>query len=75
MRFVITSGTSIREIVDQRPDAQSAYKRVMDVVSTRCPSVRIFDQDGQIASLTSYVAWRTRKASRRPKARRLPTGR
>jgi hypothetical protein len=29
MRFVITSGTSIREIVDQRPDAQSAYKRVI----------------------------------------------
>ena len=52
MRFVITSGTSIREITDQRPDARSAYKRVMDLVSTRRPSVRIFDQDGQIVTLT-----------------------
>jgi len=52
MRFVITSGTGIREIADQRPDARSAYKRVMDLVSTTRPSVRIFDQDGQIVSLT-----------------------
>jgi hypothetical protein len=52
MRFVITSGTSIHEIVDHRPDARSAYKRVMDLVSTRRPSVRIFEQDGQIVSLT-----------------------
>jgi hypothetical protein len=52
MRFVITSGTGIREIVDQRPDAQSAYKRVMHLVSTRRPNVRIFDQDGHAVSLT-----------------------
>jgi hypothetical protein len=46
MRFTITSGTGIREIVDQRNDARSAYKRVMDLVSTRRPNVRVFDQDG-----------------------------
>jgi hypothetical protein len=51
MRFVITSGTGIREIVDQRPDARSAYKRVMDLVSLRHPSVRIFDEDGLTVSL------------------------
>jgi hypothetical protein len=45
-------GGIIREIVDQRPDARSAYKRVMDLVSTRRPSIRIFDQDGQVVSLT-----------------------
>ena len=33
MRFVITSGTGLREIVDQHPDARSAYKR-----PTRLPS-------------------------------------
>jgi hypothetical protein len=46
MHFVITSGTGIREIVDQRKDARSAHKRVMDLVSMRRPNVRIFDQDG-----------------------------
>jgi hypothetical protein len=51
MHFVITSGTGIREIVDQRADARSAYKRVMDLVSLRRPSVRIFDQDGHTLSL------------------------
>jgi hypothetical protein len=52
MHFVITSGTGIREIVDERADARSAYKRVMDLVSLRRPSVRIFDQDGHPVNLT-----------------------
>jgi hypothetical protein len=51
MRFVITSGTGIREMVDERADAKSAYKRVMDLVSLRRPSVPIFDVDGHTVSL------------------------
>jgi hypothetical protein len=51
MRFVITSGTGIREIVDHREDARSAYKRVMDLISTRRPNVRIFDEDGHPVDL------------------------
>jgi hypothetical protein len=51
MRFVITSGTGIREIVDQRADAKAAYQRVMDLVSTKRPNVRIFDEDGQTVSV------------------------
>jgi hypothetical protein len=46
MGVVITSGTSIREIEDQRADAKAAYQRVMDLVSMRRPNVRVFDQDG-----------------------------
>jgi hypothetical protein len=52
MHFVITSGTGIREIVDQRPNAKSAHKRVMDLVSMRRPNVRVFDQDGHPVDLT-----------------------
>jgi hypothetical protein len=52
MCFTITSGTNIREIVNQRADARSAYKRVMELVSTRRPNVRVFDQDGHTVSLT-----------------------
>jgi hypothetical protein len=52
MRFVITSGTGIREIVDQRGDARSAYKHVRDLISARRPNVRIFDQDGHPVDLT-----------------------
>jgi len=51
MRFVITSGTCLREIVDQRADATAAYQRVMDLVSTKRPDVRIFDEDGQTVSM------------------------
>ena len=46
MRFAIMSGASIREIVDHRDDARSAYKRVMDLISARRPNVHVFDQDG-----------------------------
>ena len=52
MRFVITSGTGIREIVDERAYAKSAYKRVMDLVSFRRPNIRVFDQDGRPVDLT-----------------------
>jgi hypothetical protein len=51
MRFVITSGTSIREIVDERPDARSAHQHILRLVSFKRPGVRIFDADGQSISL------------------------
>jgi hypothetical protein len=51
MRFVITSGRGLREIVDERTDAKSAYKRVMDLVTLRRSTIRVFDMDGQLVSL------------------------
>jgi hypothetical protein len=47
MRFVITSGTGIREIVEQRKDARSAHQHVLRLLSFKRPGVRIFDADGQ----------------------------
>ena len=51
VRFVITSGTGIREIVDERPGASSANQPVLRLISFKRPSIRIFDQDGQSVSL------------------------
>jgi hypothetical protein len=51
MRFVITSGTGIREIVGERPDARSAHQHVLRLISLKRPGVRIFDADGQSISL------------------------
>jgi hypothetical protein len=51
MRFVITSGTGIREIVDERPDARSAHQHVLRLIFLKRPGVRIFDADGQSISL------------------------
>jgi hypothetical protein len=51
VRFVITSGTGIREIVDQRPDARSAHQHVMHLISFKRPSVRVFDPDGHPVTL------------------------
>jgi hypothetical protein len=51
MRFVITSGTGIREIVDQRADARSAHQQVVHLISLKRPAVRVFDPDGNPVSL------------------------
>lgn len=51
MRFVITSGTGIREIVEERPDARSAREHVLRLISLKRPSIRVFDLDGQPVSL------------------------
>jgi hypothetical protein len=51
VRFVITSGTGIREIVDQRSDARSALEHVQRLVSFKKSSIKIFDTDGCSVSL------------------------
>jgi hypothetical protein len=51
MRFVITSGTGIREIVDERPDASSARQHVLRLISFKRPSIRVFDADGHSVGL------------------------
>jgi hypothetical protein len=51
MRFVITSGTGIREIVDERPDASSTHQHVLRLISFKRPGIRVFDPDGQSVSL------------------------
>jgi hypothetical protein len=66
MRFVITSGTGIREIVDERADAKSAYKRVMDLVSFRRPNIRVFDQDGRTVDLTKLRRLADAETVKRP---------
>ena len=66
MRFVITSGTGIREIVDQSADAKSSYKRVMGLISTRRPNIRIFDQDGHLVDLTKLRRLADAESVKRP---------
>ncbi len=51
MRFLIYSGTGIREAVDWRPDASSTYQHVMFLASVKRPSIRIFDPDGHPVNL------------------------
>jgi hypothetical protein len=51
VRFVITSGTAIREIVEERPDAGSAHQHVLRLISFKRPAIRIFDADGHSVSL------------------------
>ena len=51
MRFVITSGTGVREVVDQRKDAKSALECALTLVKRRRQNVRVFDEDGKPRSL------------------------
>jgi hypothetical protein len=51
MRFVITSGRGIREIVDERLNSSSAHQHVLRLISFKRPGIRIFDVDGHHVSL------------------------
>jgi hypothetical protein len=51
MRYVITSGTSLREYVDQRNGAKAALEHVLSLIKRRYPNVRVFDEDGRKLSL------------------------
>jgi hypothetical protein len=51
VRFVITSGTGLREIIEERSDARSAREHVMRLISLKRPGIRVFDPDGQRVSL------------------------
>ena len=51
MRYVITSGTSLREYCDQRDGAKAALEHVLSLMKRRHPNVQVFDEDGQNLSL------------------------
>jgi hypothetical protein len=51
VRFVITSGTGIREIVDERPSASLALAHVLRLISLKRSNIRIFNDDGGSVSL------------------------
>ena len=51
VRFVITSGTGVREIIEERSDARAAREHVMRLISIKRPGIRVFDPDGQRVSL------------------------
>jgi hypothetical protein len=51
MRYVITSGTSLREYCDQRDGAKAALEHVLSLIERRYPSVQVFDEHGRKLSL------------------------
>ena len=51
MRYVITSGTSLREHVDQREGAKAAFEHILSLTKRRSPNIRVFDQDGHELNL------------------------
>jgi hypothetical protein len=51
MRFIITSGTTIHEIIDWRSDAKSAHQHVMHLISLKKANIRVFDPDGHRVTL------------------------
>jgi hypothetical protein len=67
VRFVITSGTGIREIVDERRDAKTALQRVTALISYKRPNVRIFDSDGHLVSLGKLRHLAGQESDRTPK--------
>jgi hypothetical protein len=63
VRFVITSGTGIREIVEERAGARAAYRHVVNLVLLKRPGIRIFDADGHRVSLEKLRELAKREAT------------
>ena len=51
MRYVITSGTSVREYCDQRDGAKAALEHVLSLIKRSYPNVRVFDENWRKLSL------------------------
>jgi hypothetical protein len=75
VRFVITSGTGIGKIIDQRPDARSAHQHALRLISFKRPAIRVFDADTAIASVWKSCAdQQLRKRCGPEKGSKAPAG-
>ena len=66
MRFIISSGTDLRPIVDRRERAREARDLVRALVSQKRPNVRIRDGDGRFVSLTALEQLAAQEAPGHP---------
>jgi hypothetical protein len=64
MRYVITSGTSVRGHVDQRDGAKAALEHVWALIKQRRPNVLVFDEDRRELTLNDL----RRRAAQESKA-------
>ena len=46
MRFTVTSGVDVAEVVDRPESARAALERVLALLGRKRNDVRIFDEDG-----------------------------
>jgi hypothetical protein len=53
MKFVIISGTSIREVVERCDNAKSALERTLELIARRAPGVRVVDRAGNKLRLSA----------------------
>ena len=47
MKFTVTSGTGVTEVVDRPASARAALERVLTLLGRKRNDVRIFDEDGR----------------------------
>jgi hypothetical protein len=74
VRFVITSGTGIRELIDQRRDASSAHQHALRLIFFKRPAIRVFDADGHSVSLEKLRRLAVEEAVRPGKGSKAPAG-
>jgi hypothetical protein len=46
MKFTVTSGSGITEVVDRPESARAALERVLALLARKRDDIRIFDEDG-----------------------------
>jgi hypothetical protein len=46
MKFTVTSGVGVTEVVDRPESARAAFERVLALLARKRNDVRIFDEDG-----------------------------
>jgi hypothetical protein len=47
MKFTVTSGTGVAEVVDRRASARTALELVLTLLGRKRNDVRIFDEEGR----------------------------
>ena len=61
MKFTVTSGAGVTEVIDRPASARAALELVLALLGRRRTEVRIFDEDGRRQSPAIYAGWQPTK--------------
>ena len=61
MKFTVTSGAGVTEVIDRPASARAALERVLALLGRRRTDVRIFDEDGRLEAQRIYAGWQPTK--------------
>jgi hypothetical protein len=61
MKFTVTSGAGVTEVVDRHPSAKAALEHVLVLLGHKRSDVRIFDEDNGLELRRIRAGWQPRR--------------